>query len=425
MLRLLMVGFLVLVLQIPISMIGGLVSEREERRAGAVTEVSSKWGSEQAISGPALVVPYTNKSDARYAIFLPDQLAITGAAGSHVRQRGIFSVPVYELNVTMKGRFARPDFSKLNLEPTAIAWDKTYLVVGISDTRAIQAETSVKWNGATVAFEPGTRIYAHADTGVHAMVGFPEQLQAVEFEIPLALNGSEAIYFAPFGRSTEVELTSNYAHPSFQGTWLPTERTVTSDGFTARWSIPYLGRRFPQSWPMTANEGMAGRIKASQFGVNLLAVVDHYRMAERSVKYAGLFILLTFAALWLFEVLSGLRIHPIQYLLLGGALCVFYLLELSISEHVGFPFAYSIASVAVVALITAYAAVVLRSSLRALGVGLGVALLYAYLYVLLMNEDYALLIGSIGLFFILAGIMYATRRVDWYSTGGRPRASSP
>lgn len=415
MLRLLMVGFLALILQIPISMIGGLISERETRRADAVAEVSSKWGREQSISGPALVVPYTNGADARYAIFLPEQLAIAGVADSNVRRRGIFSVPVYELKITMKGRFARPDFAKLNLEPSAIAWDKAYLVVGISDTRAIQAETIVTWNGAGVAFEPGTRTYAHADTGIHAVVGFPEATQAVDFEIPIALNGSEAIYFTPFGRSTDVELSSNYAHPSFQGSWLPTDRTITADGFKAKWSIPYLGRSFPQSWPLTSNEGMVGRIKESEFGVNLIPVVDHYRMAERSVKYAGLFILLTFAALWLFEVLAGIRIHPIQYLLLGGALCLFYLLELSISEHLGFPAAYTIASVAVIGLVTTYAGVVLRGLLRALGVGLGVALLYAYLYVLLMNEDFALLIGSIGLFLILAGIMFATRRVDWHS----------
>jgi inner membrane protein len=147
--------------------------------------------------------------------------------------------------------------------------------------------------------------------------------------------------------------------------------------------------------------------------------VDHYRMAERSVKYAGLFILLTFATVWLIEVLAGVRVHPIQYLLLGGALCLFYLLELSLSEHLGFPAAYAVASVAVIGMVAAYGAVVLRSRRRALVVAAGVALLYAYLYLLLMNEDYALLIGSVGLFAILGAIMFATRRVDWYAGGGR------
>ncbi len=153
--------------------------------------------------------------------------------------------------------------------------------------------------------------------------------------------------------------------------------------------------------------------------------VDHYRMAERSVKYAGLFILLTFATVWLIEVLAGVRVHPIQYLMLGGALCLFYLLELSLSEHLGFPLAYAIASISVIGMIAAYSVVVLHSS-HALVVGAGVAVLYAYLYILLMNEDYALLIGSIGLFAILAAIMYATRRVDWYAVGARfPESSGP
>lgn len=162
---------------------------------------------------------------------------------------------------------------------------------------------------------------------------------------------------------------------------------------------------------------MKEAIDFSRFGVELANPVDHYRMAERSVKYAGLFILLTFAAVWLIEVLAGVRVHPIQYLMLGGALCLFYLLELSLSEHLGFPLAYAVASAAVVSMVAAYGVVVLQRLSRGLVVGAGVALLYIYLYILLMNEDYALLIGSIGLFVILGAIMFATRRVDWYAVG--------
>ena len=169
---------------------------------------------------------------------------------------------------------------------------------------------------------------------------------------------------------------------------------------------------------------MREAIDGSRFGVELVNPVDHYRMAERSIKYAGLFILLTFATVWLTEVLAGVRVHPIQYLMLGGALCLFYLLELSLSEHLGFPLAYGIASLAVIGMVAAYSVVVLHRIGRALVVGAGVAALYAYLYILLMNEDYALLIGSVGLFAILAAIMYATRRVDWYAVGVRSSASS-
>ena len=189
--------------------------------------------------------------------------------------------------------------------------------------------------------------------------------------------------------------------------------------FALDWVAGLTGIR-TQAWK--AEVGMRKEIDGSRFGVELVNPVDHYRMAERSVKYAGLFILLTFATLWLIEVLAGVRVHPIQYLMLGGALCLFYLLELSLSEHLGFPLAYTVASIAVVGMVAGYSVVILHHITRALFVVAAVSLLYAYLYVLLMNEDYALLIGSVGLFLILAAIMYATRRVDWYGVGTRSAA---
>jgi inner membrane protein len=434
MLRLLSVAFLALLLQIPIAMIGSLVSERQQRRDAAVTEVSSKWGRLQSITGPALVLPYTYRwtevaaggqqttyTETRDAIFLPQQLRVRGSLDSELRHRGIFSVPVYRLGLTLEGEFARPDFSDLGVEPVAVAWDRAHLAVGISDVRAIQQETAATWNDEKVSFLPGTGAFADAGTGIHADVGIPAGVQRFQFSFPLSLDGSLGLYLTPFAQNTVVELESNYGHPSFQGNWLPSERSVSDAAFRARWSIPFLGRNYPQAWKAEAEMGKV--IDASRFGVELIDPVDHYRMADRSVKYAGLFILLTFAAVWLIEVLAAVRVHPIQYLMLGGALCLFYLLELSLSEHVGFPLAYAIASVAVIAMVAGYSVVVLHHLRRALVVVVGVALLYAYLYILLMNEDYALLIGSVGLFLILAAIMHATRRVDWYAVEARPEAS--
>jgi inner membrane protein len=197
---------------------------------------------------------------------------------------------------------------------------------------------------------------------------------------------------------------------------------VSATDFQAKWSIPFLGRNYPQAW--TAEAKMSEAIDGSRFGVELVQPVDHYRMAERSVKYAFLFILLPFAVVWLIEVLVGVRVHPIQYLMLGGALCLFYLLELSLSEHIGFPLAYAMASISIIALVGAYSAAVLHRKRLASLLAAGVALLYAYLYILLMNEDYALLIGSLGLFAILAAVMYATRRVNWYAAGSQPPEST-
>lgn len=434
-LRLFLVGFLALLLQIPIEMIADLVSERQERRREAVVEVSSKWGNTQIITGPALVVPYTRRwteaaaggqeitrTEARNAIFLPERLRTRGSIDSETRFRGIFSVPVYRLGLTVEGEFARPGFGELAVEPAEVDWERAYLAVGISDARAIQEETSVSWNGQRMSFLPGTGAFLDGIVGIHAVVGVADGTARFKFSFPLSLNGSLGLYLTPFGQQTVVELRSDYIHPSFQGNWLPAERSLSDTGFQAKWSIPSLGRNYSPAWRAKAK--MSEAVDSSRFGVELAHPVDHYRMAERSVKYAFLFILLPFAVVWLIEILAGVRVHPIQYLLLGGALCLFYLLELSLSEHIGFLLAYTLASVSIIALVAAYSVAVLHRLRLALLLAAGVAALYAYLYVLLMNEDFALLIGSLGLFAILAAIMYATRRVDWYRTGSRPPESS-
>ena len=435
MLRLLLVGFLALLLQIPIALIAELVSERQERRQEAVAEVSSKWGNAQVITGPALVVPYTwrwtefptggqeiTRTEVRNAIFLPERLHTRGSIDSETRYRGIFSVPVYRLGLTVEGEFARPSFSELSVEPAAVDWERAYLAVGISDARAIQKETAVSWHGQRVPFLPGTGAFLDGVAGIRAAVGVADATERFKFSFPLSLNGSLGLYLTPFGQQTIVELQSDYGHPSFQGNWLPNERTVSATDFQAKWSIPFLGRNYPQAW--IAEAKMSEAVDGSRFGVELVHPVDHYRMAERSAKYAFLFILLPFAIVWLIEVLAGVRVHPIQFLMLGGALCLFYLLELSLSEHIGFPLAYALASVSIIALVGAYSATILHRMRLAFLVAAGVALLYAYLYILLMNEDYALLIGSLGLLAILAAIMYATRRVDWYTAGSQPPEST-
>jgi inner membrane protein len=432
-LRLLGVGLLGLLLLIPILRIGALVNERQGRAAGAVKEIASKWGHAQAFVGPALVVPYTERTTTasatgaqlvtehpRNAVFLPRRLKAAGTVNSETRNRGIFSVPVYRLNLKVEGEFGKPDFASLGVDPAAADWSRAHLVAGISDVRAIQEQTSVLWNGASTAFLPGTGSFSEYPTGIQAAVGGSPDASEYRFSFPVVLNGSSRLSLAPFAETTVVELKSDSPNPSFQGNWLPTDRTVDEDGFEASWTIPFLGRNYPQAWV----DGTALRpaIEASQFGVELVEPVNTYSMAERSLKYAVLFILLTFALVWLIEVLGRVRVHPIQYLLLGAALCLFYLLELSLSEHLGFAPAYAIASLAVVAMVGAYSWVMFRQRSRAAVVTGAVAGLYAYLYVLLRNEDYALLLGSIGLFAILGTIMYATRKVDWSMPGNAPEA---
>jgi inner membrane protein len=428
MLRLLSVVALALMLLIPVMMIGGLVRERQGRRGEVITEVSSSWGNRQVITGPALVVPYTHRwtetssrgetivhTTDQKAIFLPRELHAQGTIEAENLHRGIFNVPVYKLHLNVEGEFDAPDLAALDPATSSIDWDKASLIVGISDVRAIQQQTAVSWNGDAIPFLPGAADFAASAVGIHAVVGARAGKPGFRFSFPLVLNGSAGVDLAPFGQTTRVELRSASARPSFQGKWLPVQRSVSDAGFSATWDIPYLGRNYPQAWTSASN--MSEAIDGSRFGVDLAGTVDHYRMADRSVKYAGLFILLTFVCVWLIEVLAGVRVHPIQYLLLGAALCLFYLLELSLSEHLGFALAFVCASLAVIGLVTGYAWVIFHRRSRTLLVAGGVAGLYTYLYVLLTNEDFALLVGSIALFVILATVMFVTRRIDWFTVG--------
>ena len=407
--RIILIGLLIIVLHIPILFIRNVVFERKARRTEATQEITSKWGGRQNIIGPMLTVPYRvtmkygggqTQTEIRHVNFLPDDLEISGKIDCEVRYRGIYKVPVYRLSINTTGKFPKLDFSDWDISPRDVIWERAHLTVRISDTRAIKNQAFITWNDKKIDFFPGVGEY-----------GGSEGVQ--KFSYQLELNGSGGVFFAPFGGNTRVALESNWSDPSFQGSYLPSQRSIGNKGFQANWNIPLLGRVFNQKWKSTS--GFERTIVSSLFGVDLIIPLDQYRMAERSIKYAILFLSLTFVILWLFEILIKLRIHLIQYLLVGAGLCIFYLLELSLSEHLSFLIAYIIASMAVILLVFAYCIAVLQGTKRSAIVGGVVTLLYGYLYVLLINQDYALLIGSIGLFVMLAAVMYLTRKIDWYS----------
>ena len=435
MIRLMTVGFLALLLQIPVFLIANLIQERRERRTEAVQEVSSKWGRMQSLTGPALVVPYRRRwveslsngaSVAREgkaeAVFLPDRLEMSGKMTPEIRKRGIFSIPVYSLELQASGRFAPPNWAAIGIDPADAEWKDAYLAVSISDTRAIQRMSDLSWGGATTSFLPGAGAFHGGQPGVHAPVTSPPGADGA-FSFTATLNGTQGLYFTPFGKQTEVKLESPWPSPSFQGNWIPTRRAVNDHGFTAAWSIPDLGRDFPQEWVEANTYGR--QADSARFGLDLMQSVDSYRMAERSVKYAILFLLLTLGSVWLAEILGRLLVHPIQYCLLGASLVLFYLLELALSEHLGFTAAYLIATAAIVGMVGFYAGIVLRGAGRAVLLAVGVAALYGYLYVVLTNEDDALLVGSIGLFVLLAAVMFVTRRVDWFRIEGPRNEMKP
>jgi inner membrane protein len=429
-LRVLLLGFLILLLQIPVVMVMEVIRERQGTRDEAVKEVTSRWGDRQTLAGPRIQVPYLKtiveaqsdgkekiRKDTQYAHFLPEELAVRASLDAEKRRRGIFEVPVYSMTAEFKGTFSKLDFSGWDVPPEDILWDRASLTVGISDVRGIADRAVLLWNGAPLNFEPGLAEGSGAGGGIHVSLDPKSITGEAAFSFSLSLKGSQSAYFAALGKATGVEMRGNWPAPSFNGTWLPSERNFGPEGFNARWETSYLGRNFPQRWH--GGGGWDQAVSESMVGVDLITPVDEYRMALRSVKYAPLFLCLTFAALWLFEILAGLRIHPVQYLFVGAAMCLFYLLEISLAEQIGFPLAYSTASLAVVLLVALYCLTVLRRMDRTAIIASVLALLYGYLYVVLKNQDFALLVGSIGLFAALALVMYLTRRVDWY--GGNPK----
>ena len=418
------IGALALILQIPVLFIRNIVWDRKDTRQEAIEEITSKWGKQQEVFGPFLVVPYLEQRTVQTeegqpskvevyeerATFLPRDLRVDGSLETEVRYRGIFEAPVYRSHLSFEGSFDRPDFSGWSISPADILWDRAELIMEVADPRAIKDAVPVDWSGEEIEFEPGAGLRHTGRSGIHAPLGQRLDSETFSFSYAFDLNGSVQLSFAPLGSNTEVNLRGDWTDPSFQGNWLPGSRQVSEEGFTSSWNIPYLGRGYPQRWRGVDHDEA---IAASQFGVDLLSPVDVRRQTERSLKYQMLFLGLTFLTVWLFEILTGMRLHLIQYGLIGAALCLFYLLELSLGEHLGFAAAYVIAAAAVIMLVAAYAWAAMGSAQSGMVVGGVVMGLYGFLYVLLMLEEYSLLVGSVGLFLILAAIMYVTRHVDW------------
>lgn len=420
---------LTLILQVPILMIDGTIGERQQRSSEAEMEISAKWGREQTVIGPILTIPCERdikqkvqrdgveeekvvSVQTEQAHFLAEDLHIQAKTDHSRRHRGIFEVPVFRLDLAVTGNFSKPDFTEFDNKPDRILWDKATLTMLIADARTITSHAMLAWNGEEIDFKPGTGNPDIPGNGIHlSLKGRLAEGESFSFKSRLSLQGSRSLTFAPVAGATTVAVDANWPDPSFQGNWLPSEQAVSDHGFTASWQVASLGRNFPQRW--TSRGEVFKNIQNSLFGVDFISPVNTYRMVDRSVKYQFLFLTLTFVTLWLFEVLGGVRLHPLHYLLVGAGMCLFYLLLLSLSEHLNFLLAYLVAALAIVLLLAGYCAAILGSVGRAAVVGGFIILLYSYLYTLLVNQDYALLAGSTGLFLLLATVMYLTRKIDW------------
>mgnify|MGYP000405679589 CR=1 FL=1 len=430
-LRVLFIGFVVLLLQIPIAMIDSQISERDSTRNNAVYDISNKWGNQQRIIGPRLIVPFyelhtwTNKhgkketsKKLRHAVFLPDTLNISAKIKNEIRYRGIFEVPVYQSIINLTGHFSKPDFNRWGITPEKIYWDRAQLLVNVSDSRAIQKQVVLRWNKQSLNFEPGLGDTNSHDAGFHIpKIPLRNNNDGYKFNIAMVLNGSHSLYLAPMAKNTAITMSSDWPDPSFQGFKLPNNRNVTAQGFDADWAISHISRNYPQQWLHHTFD--YNKFSASMVGVDFISPVDNYRMSERSIKYQFLFLLLTFVAIWLLEIVYKLRIHLLQYLFLGLGMCLFYLLLLALSEHISFFWSYIIASTAIVPMTTLYSRSILKTNKRASMIGTGITLLYIYLYSLLQEQNYSMLSGSIGVFVALAIIMYVTRNIDWYNLSKR------
>jgi inner membrane protein len=450
--KILMLVALVLLLLIPLAMIRGLINERNRTAASAEADIMEAWGSQLMEAGPVIAVPgvrteqirtRTEKEgekieELRYPftlIIMPQKLNIRADFTTEIRRRGIFSVPLFSGALTLSGAFD-PAAALASLAPNErVSFAQAEMIIALASQKGIRKIEKALWNNQELFFQPGnqgvniiqrdsaykdmmyrenayraTRDSVQGGSGIYAAIpGFPGAESA--FDIKIAIQGGQLVRFVPLGQDTHVEIATDWASPSFQGSFLPGNSTITDSGFDAVWDISYLSRDIPLFWK---NEGDYRDYSASMFGVNFFRAIDTYSLNTRAVKYAILFLIIPFLTLFLLEVFTKKRIHPVPYLLAGIANIIFYLLLLSLSEQMQFYFAYLLAALGVTVMMTLYSRSLLPSWNKSWYMGLVTTISYVLLYAVLNAESYALLIGSIGAFMVVALVMYITRKLEWY-----------
>mgnify|MGYP002620675200 FL=1 len=432
-----LIAFLIVLLLVPLVMVVGLVMEREGRSRDVVRDVARTWGGIQQISGPYLVVPYTIRVETqegdkvvqrlveRRAVFLPEDLSIGGDSASKVLQRSIFDVNVYTATLSLTGQFAAPDIQEVEPNAVSVRWRDALFVLALSDVAGLKEAATLNVDGGrhTLPFLPSAGVPGTNMSGIHArLAGAPSladtdgPLRSFRFQANLVFTGSASLSFAPAARETRIEIASDWPHPSFMGAFLPVERDVRADGFSAKWRVPHLARSVPHSWSL-AESGL-DRFHNAQFGVTFYQPVDFYGLVTRAVKYGILFLAAGFMGVFVLELVSNGRVHPVQYIFVGLAMVFFYVLLLSLAEHLGFTRAYAIASLATGGMLSLYVGKALQSLRSGLLMAALFSALYGLLYLILRLEDYALLAGALLGFTALTTLMFATLRIDWSGLGG-------
>jgi len=419
------IAALALLMLIPLLLVQGLVAERANLRDAAVAQIASRWGEAQTLGGPLLALTYVQrwKTEQGWAerqhtrILLPAQMDVEAGLRTDTRAYGIYSTPVYTAGIALRAAFDVEE--QAELRRLLADGGRLELRLPLTDPRGLREVRTVTVNGAPQRLQPGAQTNGFPTLALTLDAALLQQ--PVEVDLAFDLAGTERLQFLPLGRTTNLALSADCGDPSFTGAFLPVRHAIKPNEFRANWQVLELNRGFGQSWD--EEDASSQRVAPAAFGVTLYQPASVYQRNERASKYGVLFIALTFVAFFLFEVLRQLRVHPVQYLLIGVALCTFYLLLLALSEQVGFGLAYALASAVVALLIGGYAAAVLATRRAGLLLGGSLALVYGLLYGLVVSEQYSLLIGAFALLAVVALLMYLTRRVDWY--GERLAAAAP
>lgn len=429
--RMIMIGALTLILMIPLLFVQNLIDERHQRQQQVVDETSGKWGKSVFFYGPIIKVPYQTFTQAvsvnektqetttqkiletQYAYFFPETLKNRSSVNTSLLRRNNYESVVYTANMAFDGTYTKPDFTAKDIAPSDIQWDKATVVIRTSNMGSIRDAVAINLDGKKYTFEPQ---YSHQKDSVATLeTGYLDASafglkESLAFDFEMVYNGSKQIRMVPIGKITHAHISSNWTSPSFSGHFLPghANKKITNSGFAADWKILHINRAFGQQ-----SFGTLPDLSNFAFGVDFLIPVNEYQQNERAAKYGFLVIGLTFLIFFLIQVISKVRIHIFQYTMVGLALVMFYTLLVSITEHSSFLTAYLIASASVVAMIGFYSVSILKSRKFPLFIALSLSVLYSFIYAIIQLENYALLFGSIGLFAILGGVMYASRKINW------------
>lgn len=432
--KMIMVALLVLILLIPLEFVKELIVERAQRQEEVKSEINDKWGENVFLYGPILKIPYTSYQETistnektkvtvkqrtastKYAYFFPEELNGKSTVTTKVLNRNNYESAVFSSKINFEGSYIHPDFSSKNIANENIQWDKATILIQTTNLKSIKEEVKINFGKANYTFEPVYNSDSKGNTEA-LETGFIDLKNTLiqgktAFHFSINYNGSQQFKMVPIGKTTQLKMESNWASPSFTGNFLPDDKTkqITPNGFVANWKILHINRAFSQQ---TFEE--LPQLNQYAFGVDFVIPVNQYQQNERASKYGFLVIGLTFLIFFLIQSISKIKIHIFQYSMIGLALIMFYTLLISITEHSSFIKAYIIAGSAVVLLIALYSVSILKNKKIPMFIAASLGSLYIFLYVIIQLENYALLVGSIGLFAILAAVMYFSRKIDWNS----------